>query len=47
VYWHLQWVYQQSYSTLGAVSTGMGDHILMDKSPTYATSYPGQLSLLP
>jgi len=32
--------------TSGPVSTGMGDHLWAGKPPRYATSHPGQLSLL-
>jgi len=41
------WAHQQSYSTLGSVSTGMGDHHWASKPPQCAANHPGQLSLLP
>jgi len=39
--------HQRRYSTSGPVSTGMGDCLRTGKPPRYATSHPGQLSLLP
>ena len=39
--------YQRSYSTSSVVSTGRGNRLRTDKPPRYATSHPGQLSLLP
>jgi len=38
---------RRSYSTLGPVSTGMGDRLRAGKSPRFVTSHSGQLSLLP
>ena len=36
---------QRSYSTLGPVSTWMGDRLRAGKLSRYVTSHPGQLSL--
>jgi len=38
---------QQSYSTLGPVSTGIGDRLRAGKPPRFVTTHSGQLSLLP
>jgi len=38
---------QRSYSTLGPVSTGMGDRLRAGKPPRFVTSHSGQLVLLP
>jgi len=41
------WAYQQSYSTSGLISTGMGDHLQRANHLSISPSYLGQLSLLP
>jgi len=40
-----RWLDQRSLSTLGPVSTWMGDRLLAGKPSRYVTSHLGQLSL--